>query len=978
MFKSLRPMLLCGAASAVIAFSAPAVAQTRSFDLPAQPAVSAIPAFAKQAGIQIVAPAGQLDGISTQAIHGELDRKKALATLLQGTPLVVSSDDGAVVVLQVGTPAKAPVTAPKPQARVNDDPLEEVVVTSFRESLAQAKALKREAVGSEEVIVAEDIAAFPDLNLAESLQRVPGVTINRDSGEGRQITLRGLGPDFTRTQLNGMEVLGNTASGMDNRGAVSRTRSFDYSLFASELFDRVTVEKSYAAEQDEGGIGGTVGLSTAKPFDYDGFKAVFSAKGQNNSNTDSVTPRMVGLLSNRWGDFGALVSVAYSTNDSNEYGYRNWGWSQIKVNPANIGPGVSAADAAKMESGTIYAPQADTYSTWFDHRTRLGSTLALQYEPENGLKLGFDALYSRLTNDRKDYAMAAGGTNALTGNVSGTQVLQSAVIQGNTLVAANYTGVDMRNEYNTESDSTEFYQTVLHGSDQITDRLLVKGMVGYSRSDYELPYFDKVFLEAKNQGIGFDDRTTMPVNTYGFNTTDPSLWNLMRLDTQANKIVNSYKNAKLDFEYALTDSSTIKTGFEYKRFEDEGAQYNNKVFYNVPADRAIPASTKYTVPYDTLVPYIVGDVDAIYKLIGQTRDIENAKFLSPGSDYHVTEDTKGGYIQYDLDTDVMERRLKANVGLRYYSTDLTSAGSVNSGGVLKPVTVPHTYSGVLPAANLAYFVEPDLVARLSANRNISRPALSDLQAAGTITTAPFGGSLTIGNPDLKPFTADAVEGSLEYYDGKVGFVSIGAFYKKLNSFISATTVTEPYSATGYPLSFLLPGQTGATPYNVSQPVNVSGASIKGVEVAVQRDFDFLPAPFNHLGMVANGTFADGSSPAIINGKSYDLPLVNLSRFSANATLYYETETWGVRISEAYRSQYLDSIGGNGNVGEAYEPTNNVDFSAHYNVTPHVKVTLEGLNLTDEHIVQFTDLTAHRIEVNTSSGRTFLWGVTCEF
>jgi iron complex outermembrane receptor protein len=225
--------------------------------------------------------------------------------------------------------------------------------------------------------VSEDIAAFPDLNLAESLQRIPGVTISRDSGEGRQITLRGLGPDFTRTQLNGMEVLGNTASGMDNRGGVSRTRSFDYSLFASELFNRVTVQKSSAAEQDEGGIGGTVQLTTAKPFDYPGFKAVLSAKAQQNSNADDkITPRVVGLISNRWGDFGALASVAYGVNDSNEFGYRSFNWGPIRANAANIGPGVSAADAAKLTAATptIFAPQADTYSTWYDRRKRLGAT----------------------------------------------------------------------------------------------------------------------------------------------------------------------------------------------------------------------------------------------------------------------------------------------------------------------------------------------------------------------------------------------------------------------------------------------------------------------------------------------------------------------------------------------------------------------------------------------------------------------------
>jgi len=984
-FKALRSALLCGTAAIVIGLAASASAQTRSFDLPAQPAVSSIPMFAKQAGIQIVAPAGQLSGINTPAIHGDLDRKQALAKLLEGTPLTVSSDDGSVVILQIADKPKPAAPAPAPvrlkqeaAAAPAERPVDEVVVSGFRESLAAAHALKRDAVGTEDVIVAEDIAAFPDLNLAESLQRIPGVTINRDSGEGRQITLRGLGPDFTRTQLNGMEVLGNTASGMDNRGGVSRTRSFDYSLFASELFDRVTVLKSYAADQDEGGIGGTVQLETARPFDFEGFKAVVSAKGQANTNVDGVTPRIVGLISDRTSTFGALVSVAYSENDSNEFGYRNWGWSQIKVKPGNIGPGISATDAQLMESGTIYAPQADTYSTWFDHRTRLGTTASVQYEPVDTLKFGADALFSRLTNDRKDYALAAGGSNALTGNVSGTQILQSDVIQGNTLVAAKYSGVDMRSEFNTEADSTEFFQIGAHGSDQVTDDLLIKGFVGHSRSDYELPYFDKVFLESKGQAIAFDDRSTMPVNSYGFNIADPSLWNLMRMDTQANQIVNSYTNAKLDGEYAIGDFSTIEIGGEYKKFRDTGAQYNNKVFYNSPTDRVIPASLKGTFNYASIAPYVVGDVNGTYNYIGQTRNIETTNFLSPGSNYAITEETEAAYLQYDLDTSLWGYRVKANAGVRYYTTALTSAGSINVAGALAPVSVSHDYSGYLPAINLAVYVEPDLIVRAGANRDISRPALSDLAAAGTITTAPFGGSLTIGNPDLKPFTADSVDASVEYYDGKIGYATLGGFYKKMNSFISSMTTLEPYSQTGYPLSFLLPGQTGSILYNVSQPINVSGASIRGVEAAVQRDFDFLPEPFNHFGIVANGTYADGTSTALINGVSHTLPLVNLSKWSANATLYYETDDWGVRISEAYRGRYLDSAGSNGNVGEGYDPTHNVDFAAHYNITPKIKVTFEGLNITDQHIVQFTDLSAHRIEVNTSSGRTFLWGATAEF
>ncbi len=480
------------------------------------------------------------------------------------------------------------------------------------------------------------------------------MTISRDSGEGRQITLRGLGPDFTRTQLNGMEVLGNTASGMDNRGGVSRTRSFDYSLFASELFNRVTVQKSSAAEQDEGGIGGTVMLTTAKPFDYPGFKAVLSAKAQQNSNADDkVTPRVVGLISNRWGDFGVLASVAYGVNDSNEFGYRSFNWGPIRANAANIGAGVSAADAAKLTAATptIFAPQADTYSTWYDRRKRLGATLSLQYEPGDKLKLGFDALYSQLENSRQNFALATSGINSLTGNITGTQVMQSAVIQGNTLVASSYTGVDLRSEFNREEDKTKFYQTALNGSYQATDKLLFKGLVGYSKSDYSLPVFDKVFLESKNHAFSFDDRPEMPVNTYDAGLTDPSKWDLMRMDTQENRITSEYTDAQFDTVFAANEASSFKAGVEYKKFVNSGAQWGDKQFKNVPANTVIPDNLKMTVPFKSLGGYIVGDVDQVYALIGQTRDLQaaGAKYATPGTNYTVTEETQAAYVQYDLE-----------------------------------------------------------------------------------------------------------------------------------------------------------------------------------------------------------------------------------------------------------------------------------------------------------------------------------------
>ncbi|WP_254062736.1 TonB-dependent receptor [Caulobacter sp. S45] len=969
-------MCILAASIGISAASETYPVRKRHFDIEPGALSAGLQTFSKQSDVQIITLI-DLSHRRNGRVRGDFEPQTALTRLISGQGLAAELVAGGFILRPAKTAPTQPASpSPPPVAQVS-----EVVVTGYRESVVQAIDLKRRAVNTEDIILAQDIADFPDLNLAESLQRIPGVTISRDSGEGRQITLRGLGPDFTRTQLNGMEVLANTASGMDNRGGVSRTRAFDYSLFASELFDKVVVQKSYSTDQDEGGIGGTVQLFTAKPFDYPGFKAVLSGQLQDNVNTDNGTPRAVGLVSNRWGDFGVLVSVAYSVNDSNEYGYRSYGWGQIHVDPANIGPGVSTADAARLEAtgpNEIYAPQADTYSSWFDRRSRLGTTLALQYEPGSRLKLGFDFLFSQLKNDRSDYALAASGSNSLTGDITGTQVIQSDVIKGNSLVASSYTGVDLRSEFNVEQDTTNFYQEVLHGSYEVNDKLLVRGLLGHSEADYALPVFDKVFLESPDQGFSFDYRPSMPVNTYGSDATNPNAWSLMRLDTQENYISSEYTNGKIDAEYTIDSSSKLQIGIAYKKFVNSGSQYNDKVFHNVPADTPISNALKGQVPFDTLGQYIVGDVNQTYALIGQTRDIDSATYAAPGANYTVIERTLAAYLQYNLKAELFDHHVRADAGLRYYSTNLDSSGALSTGTALQPVDIKHTYGDLLPALNIAIDITPRLVARFSANRDISRPALSDLAAAGALTTAPFGGTISIGNPNLKPFLADEVESSLEYYDHHVGFFSAGLFYKNMESFITTQTTVEPYSVTGFPLSYLLPGQGGATPYNVSRPVNGPGAEIKGVEVAVQRDFDFLPAPFNHFGIVINGTYADGSTPIFYGARSIDLPLIYLSNYTANATLYYETSTWGMRISTAYRSKYLDGAGTNGNIGDFMAATNNLDFDSHYNLTPRLKITFEGINLTDQHIVQYTDVIAKRTEVNTSAGQTFVIGATYEF
>uniref|UniRef100_UPI0025CCE5EF TonB-dependent receptor n=1 Tax=uncultured Caulobacter sp. TaxID=158749 RepID=UPI0025CCE5EF len=869
--------------------------------------------------------------------------------------------------------------APSPEVATQVD---SVVVTGFRETMQHARDLKRQVSGAQEVILAEDIAAFPDLNLAESLQRVPGMTISRDTGEGRQIALRGLGPDFTRAQLNGMEVSASTASGMDNRGSVSRTRAFDYSIFASELFNKVTVWKSYAADQDEGGIGGTVELRTAKPFDYPDDKLAFSAKALTNSATSTVSPRFAALASRRWGDFGALVSVAYSENDANEYGYRNWGWTPVTFGAANVGLGVDPKVAERLINATgakrIVAPVAQSYSTWFDHRARLGVTLALQYEPGDRLKLGADLLYGRLSNDRDEFSLASAGDNPLTGDVKGTQRLRAAQIRGDTLVYADYaSGVDLRSEHKRSEDSTVFLQGALSGEWQAADRLRLRTMAGYSKSDFEGPVFDKIFLQASNKAFSYDlrDGDAAASNTYGFDPADPAQWSLMRADTREDQVVNQFTTSRLDIDYQAAPTLTIEGGLQYKAFRNDGYSRRGRTDY--PTGKPAPEAVKQLIFETSLRPYVVGDVDATFARLGLPRDLSQADD-QPGADYSITEKTWAAYLMARARGFVGDKSWRGDLGLHWYTTDLTSAGMVNTGTRLEPAVLKSTYDGVLPALNLALDITPSVVARVSANRNISRPSLSDLRAAGNVNSAPFGGTISAGNPNLRPFLADAVEGALEVYQGRQGYFAVSLFYKRMDSFITTATNSVTYGSTGYPLEFLSPGNGPDTVYSFVRPVNGDGASIRGIELAVQRDFDFLPAPFDGLGFVGNVTRAAGRSNVLIDDASIMLNLFQLSKWTSNATLYYETRRWGARISSAFRSGYLDGPGGQGSIGSGYKASNNIDFAAHYNTAGGLRIVVEGVNITDAPITQYTDITEKRLTARTVSGRTVTLGVTYEF
>ena len=303
-------------------------------------------------------------------------------------------------------------------AAADEKAIEVIEVSGFRGSLNKSLLEKRTSVNSKESIVAQDIGKFPDLNIAESIQRVPGVAISREGGEGRQITLRGLSPSFTRTTLNGMEVPAST-DGTDSGGGVNGGRGFDFNIFASELFNRVDIQKSPTASMEEGGIAGTVDLYSAKPFDYDGFKFVSSLQGGYNSITEEVDPRAAFMVSNRFADdkIGVLFSAAFSERTVRQEGYGTVRWTT----PVRDGGGLFADTSNTQVTGTpdvgsceadgqavdplncLWSPRLPRPDYFGNDQERVGFTGSLQWQVSDDFTLTLDGLLSTLDNTRTMY-----------------------------------------------------------------------------------------------------------------------------------------------------------------------------------------------------------------------------------------------------------------------------------------------------------------------------------------------------------------------------------------------------------------------------------------------------------------------------------------------------------------------------------------------------------------------------------------------
>ncbi len=531
---------------------------------------------------------------------------------------------GLALALSLGVGAAAAQVAP-PAGQDASTEIDEVVVTGFRASLNAGLDAKRRETNVVDVIVAEDIADFPDLNLAESIQRVPGVSIDRDAGEGRTITVRGLGPDFTRTRINGMEAQA-TAGGTDSSGGANRGRGFDFNVFASELFNSITVRKTAAAETEEGSLGATVDLQGTRPFDHKGFTLAASVQAGYNDLSEEYNPRYALLLSDTFGandEFGALVSVAYSERSLLEEGFSSVRWAPAAApgstnsggfcspvgfapqNPANsTANGSSATNCATgvarpanttannaafttANQSSVFIPRLPRYGRLTHEQERLGVTGSFQWRPADTTLFSLDILYSKLDATRQEDFLEAlsFSRNAAAGGQ--TQIgVRDAVVENNMLVYGLFDNVDIRSESRYDVLSTEYTQISFSAEHDFSDRLRGSYYYGRAESNFENPVQTTVTLDRQNtQGYSWDFRGNLqaPVINYGFDVTNPNNWawrsaNLgtglavlprSEIRLRPNGVDTLFTTAQADIEYDASEFVTFKAGVNFKTYDTD-------------------------------------------------------------------------------------------------------------------------------------------------------------------------------------------------------------------------------------------------------------------------------------------------------------------------------------------------------------------------------------------------------------------------
>ncbi|NRQ43630.1 TonB-dependent receptor [Rheinheimera sp. YQF-2] len=921
-------------------------------------------------------------------------------TQFRPTKLVRALTLAGLATILGAAPALQAQQAEQTAAQVQEEDIEVITVTGgFRGSLASALNQKRFETGSTDTIKAEDIADFPDLNLAESLQRIPGVAISRAAGEGRQISVRGLGPDFTRVRINGMEAQ-STSGGTDQIGGANRGRGFDFNTFSSDLFSELTVRKTASANIEEGSLGATVDLRTARPFDYDGLTFAANVQAGYNDLSEEVDPKASFLVSNIFADgkFGALFSLAMSERNVKDEGASTVRWDNVNdfgsyqgAEPTDANPVIPELDAIN----DAFRPRLPRYDSYTHNVKRTGAAAAFEFRPSMETRFNLDILYAKDDSTRNEIFTQG----ILNGNSQAARmnVLDYEIDDSNTATYAAFENATVRNENRYDELGTEFLQFSLSAQHQLTDDLKIDGMIGRAKSEFDNPIQTTVVMEKSGVDFSYNYRGSKrqsPELLFGSGVFDAEGWSTNSVRLRPLGAENTFDNAALNLEYVLSENLTLRGGLHYKTFEFETREARrsseNAGGVVMTPDLIMSYNSGLGSQGAWLVPDLAA-IDAAYDIYSNIGAFEVSIENRLVDNYSAEEKTLGAYVQLAFETEVGDTVIRGDVGGRYVKTDQSSTAWAKLGGVDELITAKHDYNDFLPSLNLVFEPLEDVIIRFGYAEVMARAGLGSLRPNVSVSVSGGSRSVSGGNPTLEPTKAKTYDLGLELYFDNESLLGVAVFRKEIDSYVQGLRETKPFTETGLPIQAAIdacnagPGYGADCNENVewqtNTPLNGPGGNLYGFEVQYQMPFTFLPEGWDRFGFIGNFTYVKAQLD-YVNADGQILATRDLQGLSENtrsATLYYEDDKFSARVSLTDRSEYLtNAIGRNNNDMEGTNATRNIDAALSYQLTDKWKVSLEALNLTDEVDDQWVDSSGNRLTYYHATGRQYYLGAQYKF
>ncbi|MEA9658961.1 TonB-dependent receptor [Xanthomonas campestris] len=840
--------------------------------------------------------------------------------------------------------AQDATTTAAPASDATTQQLDTVQVTGTRSSVTKAQLVKQNAEQIVDSIVAEDIGKLPDNNVAEALQRISGIQISRNYGEGSSIAIRGL--TQVRTELNGRDIF--TAN--DGRG-------LSFEDVSAELLGGVNVYKNPSADMIEGGLGGTVDLRTRLPFDYEGRKIAGSVQYNYYDLADDGKPAFSGLFSDRWqtgiGEIGILVNYSQQK-------------SPFRQDTISIEPWYTQTDLPGYEGQGVSVPHGAGINTTIGERERKTGAFAMQWRPNDSVEVYTQVLRSDYDFRWQDYSFFALTQQNPIQGLPGIQVndrnefvngsFQNVPTESNTSLTERHS---VTTDYSLGAKWTVNEKLTLSTDFQYVDATTTGTRYIVATGQDTSPQFN-VDFRGDLPRLSVTDASGAEGYLADVDNYDGWRYHLDNKDD--NKGTEFAWRADMDLAF---DSDFVRSFKAGVRYTDRDAETKGNIYRFMCLNTACGAATDSPFAAFPSIGIVTNPITDFFRgessTFGRTLTAANSAVsnyertlatfgasplvFAPNNINAQTEKTYAAYgvLRFGVDSDSIP--FDGNIGVRVVRTEVGSTGvrtgTDSEGGGLIPVDAQQTYTDVLPSLNLRWMLSDQLQWRFAASRGISRPTFDRLNPNLSLgTNSGAGGSTLVGNagnPELEPVKADQFDTALEWYFGQGSMMYGTLFYKKVEGFIANAVFNEIYD-----------GQ----PAQITRPVNGDAGKIRGAELGYTQFFDFLPGWLSGFGLQTNYTYVDSEAPSPTatdtNGQSLTVPLEGLSKNSYNAILSYETARFQGRVAYNWRSDWLVTTAGNGtgNLPVYNKGFGQLDASLRFNINDVWSISLDGVNLLD--------------------------------